>query len=202
MTVLPDIALHTLGPEMIDPFDHDKVQPASYDLSLFDEFIVFTSSHLKYIDLDNVLDSSEKIKFGGKNSEDGQSRETHGLVLHPGEFVLGATEEKITVPNNIVARLEGKSSIGRLGLMIHVTAGFVDPGWSGRLTLEICNLRRVPIILRPGKTFCQISFQYMSSSARKPYSGRYQGACGVDASKYGKYDLIGGVSENFHPEDH
>lgn len=176
MTVLPDHQLRKLGKQLVYPFVEENVQPASIDLCLGDEFIVFDAHEGLFIDLDGVHDDSARkvIKEPGK-----------GFILHPGEFVLGVTHESIMLPNNIVARLEGKSSIGRLGLMIHVTAGFVDPGWEGPLTLEIANVRKIPIILRPRKTFCQISFQYMDSAVAKPYQGRYQNASGVEASKYG-----------------
>lgn len=176
MTILPDVAINHMGTDLVDPFVPENVQPASIDLRLFNEFIVFDSHDSLFIDLNNVYDDSARkvIKEFGE-----------GFILHPGEFILGATLEKITCPDNIVARLEGKSSIGRLGILIHVTAGFVDPGWRGRLTLEILNVRKIPIILRPGKSFCQISFQYMASPAEKPYAGRYQGDDGVSVSRYG-----------------
>ena len=102
------------------------------------------------------------------------------FILHPGEFVLGSTLEKITIPNTMVARIEGKSSLGRLGLLIHSTAGFVDPGFDGNLTLELANVSRLPITLYYGMRIGQISFQKMNSAAEKPYgspelSSRYQG---------------------------
>jgi dCTP deaminase len=177
MTVLPDTAIMRMGKELVDPFVPEHVQPASIDLCLHNEFIIFDSHKGLFIDLDQVHDDSARkiVKGEGK-----------GFILHPGEFILGATMEKVSCPNNIVARLEGKSSLGRLGILIHVTAGFVDPGWHGRLTLEILNVRKVPIILRPGLPFCQISFQYMAGPASKPYAGKYQGDEGVSVSRYGQ----------------
>lgn len=176
MTVLPDHMLLYMGSDLVEPFDSEMVQPASIDLCLGEEFIVFDAHEQVCIDLDNPTDGSgRKVRRTPEQ----------GFVLHPGEFILAVTNESIKLPNNIMARLEGKSSIGRLGIMIHVTAGFVDPGWEGPLTLEVANLRKIPIILRPHKPFCQISFHYMFSAVSKPYTGRYQNAQGVEASKYG-----------------
>ena len=102
------------------------------------------------------------------------------FVLHPGEFVLGTTVERVTLPDDIVARLEGKSSLGRLGLLIHSTAGYVDPGWDGRLTLELSNVANLPIVLTPGMKIGQISFAQMTTPVDRPYGSpglgsRYQG---------------------------
>lgn len=163
-----------MGEDLIKPFNPERVQPASYDLALGNDFIVFDAHDQLYIDLANPHDESSR-KVSRTQQE--------GLTLHPGEFVLGVTEERVTIPDNLVARLEGKSSIGRLGLLIHVTAGFVDPGWDGNLTLEIYNVRKVPIILRPGLPFCQLSFTRMQAPADKPYSGRYQGDTTVAQSR-------------------
>ena len=107
------------------------------------------------------------------------------IVLHPSEFILGVTEEVVRLSNNIVGKIEGKSSLGRLGLMVHVTAGFIDPGFIGPITLEMKNLLNVPIVLRPGKKICQIAFAWLNSAARRPYDGRYQNSKGVVASRYG-----------------
>lgn len=177
MSTIPDHRLMIMGPHFVEPFDPSMVQPASIDLRLGCEFRVFDAHEQVCIDLEHAADASSKLVVADREG---------GFVLHPGEFVLGVTEESVTLPDNIMARLEGKSSIGRLGVMIHVTAGFVDPGWSGRLTLEIYNVRKIPIILRPGLPFCQISFSYMASAVANPYNGRYQGAGGVEASKYGR----------------
>jgi dCTP deaminase len=177
MSVIPDHILYKMGPSLVDPFVAANVQPASIDLRLGNDFIVFDDYEGMYIDLGEpaITDQSRRVV---KSHED-------GFVLHPGEFVLGCTMERVTIPNNIVARLDGKSSIGRIGLMIHITAGFVDPGWEGRLTLEIYNVRRKPIILRPGRLFCQISFMQMYSPSAQSYQGRYQGADEVQPSLYG-----------------
>lgn len=189
MGILPDFMLRHMGSELLDPFVVENVQPASVDLTLHNEFIVFDDFELPVIDLADVKDHSRKIT---KTAE-------QGFVLHPGEFILAATAEEVTCPSNIVARLEGKSSIGRIGVMIHVTAGFVDPGWTGRLTLEVFNCRRKPVILRPGKLFCQVSFTSMEAPAANPYQGSYQGATTVESSRYGvplaeQRDGFGGIA--------
>lgn len=174
--ILVDTDLHHQGEDLIKPFHPERVQPASYDLALGRDFIFFPDQdYAAAIDLDDV-EGTEHCQV---------MKDLNYAVLRPGDFCLGVTEEVVCVPDNLVARLEGKSSIGRVGLTIHVTAGFVDPGWVGRLTLEICNLRKRPIILRPGKTFCQISFTYATRSAAKPYQGRYQGDNTVASSRYG-----------------
>ena len=111
------------------------------------------------------------------------------LILHPGEFVLGSTKEKVTLPNDLVARLEGKSSLGRLGLLIHSTAGFVDAGWDGHLTLELSNVANLPITVYPGMKIGQISFLEMTTPADQPYgsaglNSKYQGQWGPTPSRY------------------
>lgn len=175
MCVLPDSELTELGPRLIDPFDPEFVQPASIDLRLHHEFIVFDAHNGLFIDLADVDDrSSRKVVVSGVD----------GFVLHPNEFVLGATYERVDIPDNLVARIEGKSSIGRLGILVHVTAGFVDPGFEGRLTLEIANLRKIPIILRPGLPFCQLSLTHTTKPVDHPYSGRYKGDDSVAGSRY------------------
>lgn len=175
--VLPDRLILKLGESLLDPFRRENVQPASIDLCLGNEFIVYDSHRQRYVDLDDPADaSSKKVTV----NEDGD-----GFTLQPKEFVLGVTEETVMLPSDIMARLEGKSSIGRLGVMVHVTAGFIDPGFHGPITLEICNLRQIPVVLRPGISFCQLSFHRLEAPAAKPYQGRYQNAKGVEPSKLG-----------------
>jgi dCTP deaminase len=111
------------------------------------------------------------------------------FILHPGEFVLGATRERIRLPEDLVARLEGKSSLGRLGLLIHSTAGYVDPGWNGYLTLELSNVANLPITIYPGMKIGQISFFRLSTPAERPYGStetrsKYQGQRGPTASRF------------------
>ncbi len=163
----------------IEPCDPDDIQPSSVDLHLGSRFQVFRNSRYPYIDpmrqqegLMELVEASEEEPF----------------VLHPGEFVLGTTIERIVLPDDIVARLEGKSSLGRLGLLIHSTAGYVDPGWEGRLTLELSNVANLPIVLTPGMPIGQISFSLMTTPVDRPYGtpglgSKYQGQNDVTASR-------------------
>jgi len=159
---------------LVEPFRDEHVQPASIDLCLGGEFIIYEPHNQLYVDLANPIDESAKKV---------QCDPERGFTLQPKEFILGVTEETVNLPNDIMGRLEGKSSIGRLGIMIHVTAGFIDPGFHGPLTLEICNLREIPVVLRPGLAICQISFTFLAAPCSKPYAGRYQNATGVEPSK-------------------
>ena len=172
---LPDHEIAALGDELVQPFYPDCVEPASLDLHLSNEMCVPDVQKVAFIDLDKPVDLMRQLIIDGD-----------GYVLHPGDFILGLTEEYVTLPDNIVGKIEGKSSLGRLGLMVHVTAGFIDPGFKGCITLEMKNLLQVPIVLRPGKKICQIAFAYLNSPAKKPYHGRYQDSRGVVASRYGK----------------
>ncbi len=159
------------GRIIVDPCDMRDVQPSSIDLHLGSRFQVFRNSRYPYIDptmeQQGLMDPVEATAG-------------EPFVLHPGEFVLGATIEHIQLPDDIVARLEGKSSLGRLGLLIHSTAGYVDPGWSGTLTLELSNVANLPIVLTPGMPIGQISFMQMSTPVDRPYGSpelgsKYQG---------------------------
>lgn len=175
MTFLPDHKLIQYAEGLIQPFRRECVEPASIDLHLSDEFLVPDISNVRCIDLNDPIDFMKHVVVG-----------IEGYVLHPGEFILGVTEERVALPANIVGKIEGKSSLGRLGLMVHVTAGFIDPGFRGPVTLEMKNLLQVPIVLRPGKKICQIAFAKMETPALNPYQGRYQDSEGVVASRYGK----------------
>lgn len=157
---------------MIEPFRPENVQPASIDVALFNSFRVFEPHDEGYIDLNEPADITKPVL-------------RDRFVLHPGEFVLGATEEVVRMPDDLVARIEGKSSIGRLALAVHVTAGFIDPGFHGRVTLEMVNLNKLPIILRSGKLVAQLSFHTLVAPAERPYQGRYQGDMDVASSRYG-----------------
>ncbi len=169
----------TSGRIGIDPFSTNDVQPASVDLHLDDKVLVFRNSTAPYVDLRrDIPELNEMVVI-----EDNQP-----FILHPGEFVLGNTLERITLSDSIVARLEGKSSLGRIGLLIHSTAGFVDPGWDGHLTLELSNVSRLPLTLYKGMPIGQISFQYLSTPAENPYGSkelrsRYQGQIEPTASR-------------------
>ena len=165
------------GRLVIDPFDPRDVQPSSIDLHCDDIFRVFANSRYPYIDVREPMDDlTELVKVS----------EEEPFILHPGEFVLGSTREVVTLPNDLVARLEGKSSLGRLGLLIHSTAGFVDAGWSGQLTLELSNVANLPITIYPGMKIGQLCVFRLSSPAERPYSktGKYQGQVGPTASKF------------------
>ncbi len=168
---------HTIKLEMaagrivVDPVDPDDIQPSSVDLHLGDDFQVFRNSRYPYID--------PAREQPGLTEAVRASRE-EPFVLHPGEFALGTTVERIGLPADVVGRLEGKSSLGRLGLLIHSTAGYVDPGWEGRLTLELSNVANLPILLSPGMKIGQISFSRMTTEVDRPYGhpelgSRYQG---------------------------
>jgi dCTP deaminase len=168
------------GRVTIEPWDPGMVQPASVDLRLGDSFRVFHNHLAPAIDLDNPPERLTELI----TVDTGAS-----FVIHPGEFVLGATLERVSLPDDVVARIEGKSSLGRLGLIVHATAGFVDPGFTGTLTLEITNLTRIPIILWPGKPIAQLSFMALDRPAERPYGhpelgSHYHGQVEATESRY------------------
>ena len=168
------------GRIVIDPFVPEAVQPSSVDLHLDRRFRVFRNSRYPYIDVRvDQPDMTELVEIAGDDP----------FILHPGEFVLGSTLERVQLPNDLVARLEGKSSLGRLGLLIHSTAGYVDPGWEGNLTLELSNVANLPITLYDGMKIGQISFQRLSSPAEVGYGeasigSKYRGQRDPTASLY------------------
>jgi dCTP deaminase len=164
----------------IDPFDPACVQPSSVDLHIDRYFRVFRNHTMGHIDVKkNLEDLTELVEI----------KEEDVFILHPGEFVLGSTLERVALPHDLVARLEGKSSLGRLGLLIHSTAGFVDAGWNGQLTLELSNVATLPITLYPHMKIGQISFIQMTTPADNPYGSasigsKYQGQVGPRPSRY------------------
>ncbi|MGI8557311.1 MAG: dCTP deaminase [Solirubrobacteraceae bacterium] len=166
---------------VIEPWDPELVQPASVDLRLGSSFRVFHNHRTSAIDLRNPpTNLTELIEIDGDEP----------FVIHPGEFCLGATLEYIELPDDIVARIEGKSSLGRFGLIVHATAGFCDPGWKGTLTLELNNLTRVPIKLYAGLAIAQLSFMALDAPAERPYGhaslgSHYQGQVAATESRYG-----------------
>jgi dCTP deaminase len=167
------------GNIIIDPVDFDDIQPSSVDLHLGGDFQVFRNSRYPYID--PARDQVGLTELVSASTEE-------PFVLHPGEFALGTTVEHIGLPDDIVGRLEGKSSLGRLGLLIHSTAGYVDPGWQGRLTLELSNVANLPIVLTPGMKIGQVSFSRMTTPVDRPYGhpelgSKYQGQVGATPSK-------------------
>jgi dCTP deaminase len=170
----------TAGRIIIDPFIPEAIQPSSVDLHLDRRFRVFRNNRYPYIDVRTEQpELTELVEIAGDEP----------FILHPGEFVLGSTLERVELPNDLVARLEGRSSLGRLGLLIHSTAGYVDPGWEGNLTLELSNVANLPITLYDGMKIGQISFQRLSSPAEIAYGdarigSRYRGQRDPTASLY------------------
>ena len=167
------------GRIVIDPPDPGAVQPSSVDLTIDRYFRVFRNHTRRVIDVrEPQEDLTELVEV-----------DCEGFILHPSEFALGSTAERVALPDDLVARLEGKSSLGRLGLLIHSTAGFVDAGWDGHLTLELSNVANLPITLYPGMRIGQISFLRMTTPADRPYGSaavgsKYQGQRGPTPSRY------------------
>jgi len=163
----------------ISPLIEKFIQPSSVDLRVGADFRVFENH--KYSHIDPKANQEDLTKLVTASVEE-------PFVLHPGEFVLGTTFEKVTLSNKVVARLEGKSSLGRIGLLIHSTAGFVDPGFSGYLTLELSNVANLPIKIYPEMKIGQISFYYLNSPSGSEYGSgiygsKYQGQEGPTPSK-------------------
>jgi dCTP deaminase len=170
------------GRIVVDPLDQSDIQPASVDLRLDRKILVFSNSRRPYVDVKKGLDDLTEIV---------EISDEHPFILHPGEFVLGSTLENIELPDDLVARLEGKSSLGRIGLVIHSTAGFVDPGWKGHLTLELSNLSRLPITLYFGMKIGQISYLRLTTPADRLYGSeelgsKYQGQTEPTASRFSR----------------
>ncbi|HEY2776644.1 MAG TPA: dCTP deaminase [Gaiellaceae bacterium] len=181
--VLSDRTIATLiadGRIGIDPYDEALLQPSSVDVRVDRTFRVFHNARYPYIDVKQQQEAlTELVEIDGDEP----------FILHPGEFVLGATLERITLPDDLVARLEGKSSLGRLGLLIHSTAGFIDPGFDGHVTLELSNVANLPITIYYGMKIGQISFMRMTEPASAPYGSdklgsKYQGQRGPTPSRY------------------
>ena len=172
----------------IDPLADGAMQPSSVDVRVDRSFRVFANHRHGFIDVRQPQpDLTELVEVG----------DDEAFILHPGEFVLGSTFERVRLPDDLVATIEGKSSLGRLGLLIHSTAGWVDPGWDGWLTLELSNVANLPIAIYPGMKIGQIAFFRMTSAAERPYGSlaigsKYQGQRGPTASRY---------FENFRPPE-
>jgi dCTP deaminase len=164
----------------IDPYDRELLQPSSVDVRVDRFFRVFHNNRYPFIDVrEEQEDLTELVEVDGDTP----------FVLHPGEFVLGSTLERVRLPDDLVARLEGKSSLGRRGLLIHSTAGFIDPGWNGHVTLELSNVANLPVTIYPGMKIGQISFVQLTEPARTPYGAheigsKYQGQRGPTPSRY------------------
>jgi len=167
----------------IDPYEEELLQPSSVDVRVDRFFRVFHNARYAFIDVKQPMEElTELVEVG----DDGEP-----FILHPGEFVLGSTLERITLPDDLVARLEGKSSLGRLGLLIHSTAGFIDPGWDGHVTLELSNVANLPITIYYGMKIGQLSFVQLTEPAETPYGAgtlgsKYQGQAGPTPSRYWK----------------
>ena len=179
--VLSDRVIKTLlseGKIIVEPLGEGCIQPASVDVHLDKHILVFRNSRRPFIDVrEDLSDLTEMEEIGAQP-----------FMLHPGEFVLGSTLETIELPDDLVARLEGKSSLGRIGLLIHSTAGYVDPGWKGHLTLELSNVANLPITLYQGMKIGQLSFLQLSTPADNPYGSpglgsKYQGQTVPTASR-------------------
>ena len=167
------------GRVVLDPWDPAMVQPSSVDVRL-DRYFRLFDNH-KYPVIDPAQEQPELTRL--VEVEAGES-----FVLHPGEFVLGSSYEQVTLPDDVAARVEGKSSLGRLGLLTHATAGFVDPGFTGHVTLELSNVATLPIVLHPGMKIGQLCFFQLSSPSEHPYGSsergsHYQGQRGPTASR-------------------
>ena len=176
------------GRVVLDPYDAAMIQPSSIDVRL-DKYFRLFDNH-KYPFIDPATDQPDLTRLV-------EVEEEEPFILHPGEFVLGSTYEQVTLPDDIAARLEGKSSLGRLGLLTHSTAGFIDPGFTGHVTLELSNVATLPIKLWPGMKIGQMCFFKLSSAAEHPYGSkhygsRYQGQRGPTASR---------SFQNFHKTD-
>ena len=162
----------------VDPYDPSLLQPSSVDVRVDRYFRVFRNSRYPYIDVKQEQEElTELVEI-----------DSEPFILHPGEFVLGSTYEVISLPADVAARVEGKSSLGRLGLLTHATAGFVDPGFSGHVTLELANVATLPIKLYPGMKIGQFCFFRLSSPSEHPYGSakygsRYQGQRGPTPSR-------------------
>ncbi|CQR50857.1 MULTISPECIES: dCTP deaminase [Haloferax] len=179
------------GDLVVDPIDDVdmQVQPASVDLRLGTEFLEFQRTNISCIHPNRESEVSEYV------------RETHvpegdDFILHPGDFVLGTTKERVEIPADLLATVEGRSSLGRLAVVIHATAGIVDPGYEGQITLELSNLGTAPVALTPGMRISQLVFTEMKSPADRPYGvergSKYQGQRGPQASRLSSDPEFGG----------
>ena len=182
MTVLSDRTIKeelAAGRLVIEPLDEANIQPASIDLQLDRVFRIFRVTRRPFVDVRQPMDDLTELV----TIEDDEP-----FIIQPGTFVLGSTLEYVTLPDDIVARVDGRSSLGRLGLLVHATAGYVDPGWTGKLTLELSNQSQMPIALYYGMKISQISFLRMSTPVDRPYgseslASKYQGQTGPTPSR-------------------
>ncbi len=177
--ILDRLAEEDLVIEPLDDIDQ-QVQPASVDLKLGSEFLKFQRVSIPFID------PSDETKIEDYLTEI-HVEEGEQFIIQPGDFVLGTTREHVEIPNDLVGKIEGRSSLGRLAIIIHATAGFIDPGWKGKITLEISNLGAVPIALQPGMRVSQLVLTELKTPAKRPYGeergSKYQNQTGPQASK-------------------
>ncbi|MFH0837359.1 MAG: dCTP deaminase [Candidatus Aenigmatarchaeota archaeon] len=168
------------GKLVIEDLDQDRIKAAWVDLSLGNEFRIFKISQHPFIDVKKPIDNTEKIIVN----------EGDTFMLHPGEFILGHIKEKISIPDDLAAYVDGQSSLGRIGMVVHITAGFVDPGYHGKLTLEMTNVGKLPILIHPGMKICKLVLFKLSSPAEMPYykrkDAKYLGQKGAEATQIHK----------------
>jgi len=205
------------GDLAIEPLDDPEmqIQPASVDMRLGREFLTFEQSNIPCIRPDRAAEASEyttrtTIPDSSQSGGDGQrtlrdvaddaDEETDTIdeefILHPGDFVLATTKERVAIPDDLIAHVEGRSSLGRLAIVVHATAGIVDPGYEGQITLELSNLGTAPVALKPDMRISQLTFTKLSSAAERPYGeergSKYQGQSGPQASRIGSDREFGG----------
>src|SRR6056297_1308767 len=179
------------GDLVVEPLDDPElqIQPASVDLRLGREFLEFQRTNIPCIHPNSDEEVSEYVT-------ETVVEEGDDFVLHPGDFVLGTTKERVEIPPDLIAHVEGRSSLGRLAIVIHATAGIVDPGYEGQITLELSNLGTAPVALKPDMRISQLTFTKLSSAAERPYGeergSKYQGQTGPQASRIGSDREFGG----------
>jgi dCTP deaminase len=166
-----------------------QIQPASVDLRLGREFLEFENANISCIHPESEREVDEYVREVVVDEAD-------DYVLHPGDFVLGTTVERVEIPPDLIAHVEGRSSLGRLAIVVHATAGLADPGYRGQITLELSNLGRAPVALSPGMRISQLTFTELSSPAERPYGAgrgsKYQGQSGPQASRIQSDEEFGG----------
>lgn len=179
------------GDLVVDPLDDPElqIQPASVDVRLGREFLEFRRANIPCIHPNSEQEIDEYV--GETIIDDGDE-----FVLHPGDFVLGTTKERVEIPPDLVAQVEGRSSLGRLAVVVHATAGFIDPGYRGQVTLELSNLGSAPVALTPGMRISQLVFTELKTPSKRPYGSergsKYQDQRGPQASRIGGDEEFGG----------
>lgn len=170
------------GDLKIEPMHDERlqIQPASVDLRLSAEFIVYKPGEISCLDPrvpESLSGAAERVLV----------REGEAFTLHPGDFALGSTMETVWIPDDLVGQVDGRSSVGRLAVVVHATAGFIDPGFRGQITLELANIGRIPVRLYPGLRIAQMALQRMTSAAERPYGDKrgssYNGQSGPQVSR-------------------